>query len=684
MKSKKLISLLCAAALTASSFAAFAVTASADASDPVWSWDGGTNLFSSGEQEVGVDAEGKFLQITNPGSSATELTSALPTAAQLEDDYVIEFDTYMNPGNGMGRLNQYNQLAFIGATKTKDTQTYSGTYADAVNTKYAPFYLENGTTEHTFNNTYTDAGIGYTNAAVSITARHELNGKLILNYDGTAAPDLETDGDFTAQGKWVRVRAAVSGGTATFTVKDKAGDINFTGSKTAATAKITQIVLPLGRGDKNFNSTTLPSDGPTVIQLDNVKIYSGVANAPEFTTEGLRGTANPIVWGNPETAAGVAPRLSAPTNASNIKFYDFESDSTETSITMPGGTPEPESLTADVAGGDMNITVGNRSDGADSNPTSAAGVVSVTGGTKAIKLVGGQFATAGRSPMLHFTDSAIATEGTTVMGFSVYISKNAGGTPKLWLVDADKTNIADADKNTSTSAEAYYKGVVGVLTSAATSSGYTFGGSTNRGVTIASDEWHTVVLAIDASGTYRLFLDGAYKSNGQLSPKIKADTVNYGSGAAYAIANLPAFAIENHGSSSAKSVALIDNIITYEVDEISAEVLPEEYVPIPRVTIGDYASASKSLALTLENKEAFADENIANAAVTIIHAKYTDHALTDVKTYENVEISSATGTGTLTLAEDDTVADGDVFYVWDSLKKPRSFGAAKTVAVSAP
>ena len=674
MKSKKLSSLLCAAAMTVSAFAGMTITASA-AEEPVWSWDGSTVLSGFGNAEVGIDSEGKFLQISGTGSHTTQ-TFSLPAAAQLSDDYVIDFDTYIHAANGQGRANGYTQVLFMGDTETKDTGDYGGAYGKAINEKLGPFNMADGGigtgNYDTAEGSDKNEGIGYISAPVGITARNELQGKWILNY-ANATPTLD-DGDVqTTVGEWARVRAAVKDNKATFTVLKKGDTEGTTVVKNAPAGAMKKIKLVLGRGDMNFFTDVLPATGVAVVQLDNIKVYDGVDNAPALNDEGLRTVASAITWGNPEEVAGKAPQLTAPQSATNVKTINFDSDSTDTKLAVVKGGAE-----ASLSGGLSKISVGGRDDG---DPNSTASIVNLTSTNKAVKLSAGQYAPGGRSPMLHVADSAVAADATTVLGFSVYMSKNmTSGNPKLWLIDADK---ADALKNTSASAAAYYSGVFGLLQTTAPNDSTKFSSNFQRGIQLSSDEWHTVVVAIDADGKYRIFIDGDYqdpeKSDGVLA-KVVAETLHYG-GTAYAPKNLPVLAVENVGTNTKSNYAtvLIDNVITYQVDGTTLDNLPLT-APVVMHKVGIKPSAdgtSVDITAACEHEDPDPAEEDAFDGI-LIHAKYTD--VNGVKTLDKVKVYDAAGINAdgaikVDMADDDTVAIGDKLMVWDGFKSMIPYGA---------
>ena len=326
MKSRKIISLLSAAAMSASVFSGLALTA--HAAEPVWSYDGSTadgwaddtTVAGTPERIILTDTNGdSFLQITS-ADRTQGVTYALPTQAQLSDDYVIEFDTKIHTGNGMGRLAQYAQILFAGSDPVKDTQNYGGTYAESVN-EAIPVTLENGTQASWDTKTDTsNVGSGYIGAPFSITSRIELLGNWIFNYDGESAPSLD-DGDAqVGDDKWVRVRAAVSDGQATVTVADAENTYINAQTFAAGTDTLNKIIVLSNRGDNNFISEELlEASGPSVICLDNIKIYSGISDTPQFTTDGLR--TNDVGLEEPDP----------PAELTDTTTFDFESD--ETSIT---------------------------------------------------------------------------------------------------------------------------------------------------------------------------------------------------------------------------------------------------------------------------------------------------------------------------------------------------------------
>ena len=207
MKSKKLISLLCAAAMSASAFAGLTVTASA--ATPVYTFDGSdiTGFSGNGTLAQVSDDKGEYFSIKANGSSTYSATLTLPADAQLTsaDGYTIEYDARLHKSNGMGRYGRYTQVAFIDSSNAaKDSRDY-GPYG-------ALFSGGNSSTE---------TGQGYTaGVASSLSARYQLDGT-IVNDPGTetlAADNTSVTG--IADDMWVRVQTYVKGDVAKVTVID--------------------------------------------------------------------------------------------------------------------------------------------------------------------------------------------------------------------------------------------------------------------------------------------------------------------------------------------------------------------------------------------------------------------------------------------------------------------------------
>ena len=638
MKSKKLISLLCAAAMSASAFAGLTVTASA--ATPVYTFDGSdiTGFSGNGTLAQVSDDKGEYFSIKANGSSTYSATLTLPADAQLTsaDGYTIEYDARLHKSNGMGRYGRYTQVAFIDSSNAaKDSRDY-GPYG-------ALFSGGNSSTE---------TGQGYTaGVASSLSARYQLDGT-IVNDPGTetlAADNTSVTG--IADDMWVRVQTYVKGDVAKVTVIDVNNNkivdgVDYINSAT----KLDTIYVTAGRGDDSVT-------GPGEVCLDNIKIYSGEAET--LTTDGLRGVvaaATPIP--EPETVSGSAQTLAAPASVTDAYTADFNNATVGTVASI-----ETEDQDAKTVVDGMKVKVGSRSTGADTKTYAA--IAKVATGDNALKLAANQFSTNGRGPVVTLDDTKEISSGeTAIMGFTTYLSAakgtDEGGLPRLFLID----NTTNIDGNGCA------RDILAVITTE-DASGYT-NGDTPIGIQV-TEGWHTVVVAV-SEGTYRVFIDGKYKDGeGKLSPAVKGTKVGSGSTSAQ-VTHLPSFAVEN-AKSTAYSKALIDNVVAYKItDTLDAKYLPTETAaptpaPIPAKVTMSVDETANTVTLTSDK-----DTN-----AVLVQASYrTDNTLDSVKKVVNLELKA--NEAKLVPATDlATFTTNDKIMVWDSLKTMTPLANACTV-----
>ena len=638
MKSKKLISLLCAAAMSASAFAGLTVTASA--ATPVYTFDGSdiTGFSGNGTLAQVSDDKGEYFSIKANGSSTYSATLTLPADAQLTsaDGYTIEYDARLHKSNGMGRYGRYTQVAFIDSSNAaKDSRDY-GPYG-------ALFSGGNSSTE---------TGQGYTaGVASSLSARYQLDGT-IVNDPGTetlAADNTSVTG--IADDMWVRVQTYVKGDVAKVTVIDVNNNkivdgVDYINSAT----KLDTIYVTAGRGDDSVT-------GPGEVWLDNIKIYSGEAET--LTTDGLRGVvaaATPIP--EPETVSGSAQTLAAPASVTDAYTADFNNATVGTVASI-----ETEDQDAKTVVDGMKVKVGSRSTGADTKTYAA--IAKVATGDNALKLAANQFSTNGRGPVVTLDDTKEISSGeTAIMGFTTYLSAakgtDEGGLPRLFLID----NTTNVDGNGCA------RDILAVITTE-DASGYK-NGDTPIGIQV-TEGWHTVVVAV-SEGTYRVFIDGKYKDGeGKLSPAVKGTKVGSGSTSAQ-VTHLPSFAVEN-AKSTAYSKALIDNVVAYKItDTLDAKYLPTETAaptpaPIPAKVTMSVDEKANTVTLTSDK-----DTN-----AVLVQASYrTDNTLDSVKKVVNLELKA--NEAKLVPATDlATFTTNDKIMVWDSLKTMTPLANACTV-----
>lgn len=641
MKSKKLISLLCAAAMSASAFAGLTVTASA--ATPVYTFDGSeiTGFSGNGTLAQVSDDKGEYFSIKANGSSTYSATLTLPADAQLTsaDGYTIEYDARLHKSNGMGRYGRYTQVAFIDSSNAaKDSRDYG---------QYGALFSGG--------NSSTETGQGYTTGvASSLSARYQLDGT-IVNDPGTeilAADNTSVTG--IADDMWVRVQTYVKGDVAKVTVIDVNNNkivdgVDYINSAT----KLDTIYVTAGRGDDSVT-------GPGEVCLDNIKIYSGEAET--LTTDGLRGVvaaATPIP--EPETVSGSAQTLAAPASVTDAYTADFNNATVGTVASI-----ETEDQDAKTVVDGMKVKVGSRSTGADTKTYAA--IAKVATGDNALKLAANQFSTNGRGPVVTLDDTKEISSGeTAIMGFTTYLSAakgtDEGGLPRLFLID----NTTNIDGNGCA------RDILAVITTE-DASGYT-NGDTPIGIQV-TEGWHTVVVAV-SEGTYRVFIDGKYKDGeGKLSPAVKGTKVGSGSTSAQ-VTHLPSFAVENTKSDSgtAYSKALIDNVVAYKItDTLDAKYLPTETAaptpaPIPAKVTMSVDEKANTVTLTSDK-----DTN-----AVLVQASYrTDNTLDSVKKVVKVALTAGTAY-TVPATDLDAFTTNDKIMVWDSLKTMTPLASAYTI-----
>lgn len=682
MKSKKLISFLCAAAMTASTFASLAVTASA-AATPAWSFDGSSTDGWSGSvtptvatDEGSTDSYLDFLAGTS--TKCNDVTFALPAAAQLSDDYVLEYDAFIHTSNGMGRLAQYTQLAFTGANPVQDSQNYGGTYAEEAASAFD--LVDNKCDDHTTWNASDENGWGYVGDIVSsITNRIELMGNMVINNDGANAPSMNDGNAQIGDSKWVRVRNEVKDGKAKVTIADSNGTI-VDGEEFAVSAtKLTQIKMTFGRADTTHFITTTPAN----IKLDNIKVYDGIAGTPAFSTSDLRKSpivATPIPA--PEKVAGPAPKFYAPESAENVYTANFNSEAVKTLASVETTAQDPVQVT-----NGMKVQVGNRPEGADAK--TYASIVKVADGDNALRLAADNFSTNGRGPVVSLDnniDLSDMTSGSAVMSFAVYLSKtDTNGIERLFLFD----NTTNVDGNGCA------RDVVAVITTEDIqnedeSYKYT-AGEANIGIHVEPEQWHTIaVVATAGDSPVRLFVDGKYEADGALSPALKLDMVGTGEGNKTAVTHLPMIGIENtkaYNKDSGEggtvySTALIDNVLTYFVQgDLRAKNLPqtdgEEPTPGP-ATPEPIAKVNMAVTENGETATVKMTSDIDTEA-DLIKASYDAGGK-----LVNVDVKPVTLVAGTELTE--TVADtvkGDKIMLWNSVKKMAPLAASYTITQGA-
>lgn len=644
MKSKKLISLLCAAAMSASAFAGLTVTASA-ATDLVtldgstadgWVAPDGTDKGDIVPTVTIDDGEtDQYLKFQGSGGGNRKSTYSL--GQTISGQYTIEYDTMMTRGNGMSRIMHSNQLAFTNDTSTKDTRDGAG-IIDTVNAQQGTKYNSG-------------SGASVANAAMKTDLRPYLTDKWVINDDSTselvAYPESAVE---VADTKWVRVQAAVNNDKTTVTVIDKSGNKLVDGVEyTNSTNEINSIYVCSNRGD----------GGSGIVALDNLHIYQG---APEtLTTDGLRGDATvvvPTVMPVPDVKTQ-APGLSAPDGVTPVVNNTFSKALASTAM------GETATTITDVDG--LSIAMGNRTGG---DTATTVSVEDWAAGDKVLTLAGGPYSGAGRGPVVSAVDSLELADGkSSVMTFAVNLgSTKAGGAGRLYILKDNSQ--AGTDKNGA------YNNVMGVLTTDDTASSYTIGSSSNVvtiGQQVEAYEWYKVAVIV-SSDKFRIWVA---KADEDFTEKPQVDCDHVGTGdTASSVTALPLLAVTSEkGGSYTGSVARIDNMLTYSgTADQPRKLLPTSEAaptpaPIPAKVTMSVDETANTVTLTSDK-----DTN-----AVLVQASYrTDNTLDSVKKVVNVALTAGTAY-TVPATDLDAFTTNDKIMVWDSLKTMTPLASAYTI-----
>ena len=666
MKGKKLISLLCAAAMTTSAFAGISITASAadelltltdfTAADigVASGSDTGKWNFANSKQLVTAetDDEGTYLKstITEGEGSTYDTTYKLPTPITATN-YVLEFDTSIHKSNGMGRYGRYNQIAFVDSTVTavNDPRDY-GAYASSLG----------------YGNTGSETGKGYVKGiAASLTGKIGIDG-LIVNDIATSASDpIVKDSINVADDQWVRVQSVVNGTTATVTVIDAAGNkIVDAQDYTVDANGISAIHLVPGRGDANNTPPTTQG----VVCLDNVHIYTGAVKP--LTTEGLRGqgavqTPPPIII-NPDALEIAAPSITVPSESVTAGYMQNFNSLTA------GQLAKIETTAASCTSIEgMTIDFGGRESGADT--TTYAEITNNTDGDNFLTLASGRFSNGNKGPVVSFANNlpiTAATDPTSVMAFNVRLQDKGTAKGQLHLID----NIENRNDGAGS-----FRDRLAVLTTETDVSGYV-NGDTKIGAHLDADKWYTVVVTVTPTegnvyGTdkiasrYRVFIFDENGNNvntdkGGNDPVIVGDKVNSGDNSV-SVNNLPGFTgaqdKDSIGSGNAR-IAIVDNIVTYRTtatDFEQGKVLPQigkTQMFVPKVTVVGYDVE--------ENKVTLKSDQNKEIAAQLVHASYENNALKKIEA-KMVKIASGEAGSDIELG-DWIITNGDKLMVWNS------------------
>ncbi len=411
------------------------------------------------------------------------------------------------------------------------------------------------------------------------------------------------------------------------------------------------------------------ADKPTktaIADLDNVVIYTADTGATNGTTatpgaEDQEGGATPTPTKAP-TYIPTAPTLTAPSGVTGLEEYHFDNVAVKS-----WALSTAEQNITDIDG--LNIHIGGRSSGGAVDTFSA--VTKIKTGN-AFQMQSCSYGTAGRAPRMNVVSSLKAANGvSTVMTFNVYLSAAKGyeedGQPRLFF-------LKDATQQGSDSTGAY-RNVAAVLTAVKNEKIYRGDDSSSDVIStyVTPNEWHTVTFIVtpgDGGATHRLYVDGATE------PAVKASYVATGENATY-MDDLPMLTTESKAAkvsgvdqSPSRNLVTIDDLLVYQgtADEPKRLLPTVEEAPVVKPT------ATMTLDETAKTVTMTADQD---CKAVLIQASYKSDGMLDaVKTLKEVTLTANTPV-TETLA---TLNVGDKIMLWDGMDSmsPLAEGIAST------
>lgn len=690
MKSKKLISFLCAAAMTASTFASLAVTASAATeADILWS-----DTFNNAA--AGVIADGTTSQQTVAdyvkGLTFVTVNRGSGDKASYTDsngNYVLSGSYYAVMGDKADTADKYLRMSF----------PHFGDFGS--NGRWAHVDLGSGYAATADKDVVMDFDLKITDGLNKGEKSEKTPTLRIGSFDATAktATAVEIDkAKYSIGDDWVDARIIVSNSTGAKLYIDGtevAGAANAnvktldtiglysTDPTQCGDGAMADLVGNSQYDDGTLNDATKPTKS-AIADIDNVIIYNeaagvatGTSAAPGAKDQEGGATPKPVAT---ETPIGTAPTLAISTekfiDKNSIEVYNFDDLKP---VKWSLGTADQDVAAIDG----LNIHIGSREKGGS---VSTFASIAKGDSDNVLQMQAGQYAHAGRAPRLNVKTSmaeAFAAGKTLAMSFAVKLSvpleykDNADAKPRLYF-------MKNADQAGDDGTGAYNK-VAAVLTTVE-------GEEIKRGDTdvisayITPDEWHYVTFVVsprDGGATHRLYVDGGAE------PAVKCDYVATGDAATY-MDNLPMITVQSRAAKISGAdvnpeygLANIDNLMVYNGEPSE----PKRMCATP----GDAPVVSKAPAtpepIAVVNMAVTEDGETATVKMTsdidtkadLIKASYDEGGKLVKLDIKNVTLSAGTE---LTETVANTVK-GDKIMLWNSVAKMAPLAASYTITQGA-
>ena len=639
MKSKKLISLLCAAAMSASAFAGLTVTASA--ADSVL-YSNNFNGFENNKMLVVArpsgDMPSTWIDAANGGN---ELFKALVNE-QTPNEYTFTDADKATVLVKAGETNPDDTAIVYAYAKADDADnTYISLPKSRFSNKTGGMKLDLSSLKAADGE---DLVVSF-KAMLSAATDGETATFNVGSATGTpslAATDLEA-------GTWGDVRLVVtSAGAATLYVNNE--------QKSTGTVALSE---GLTFWVDQYSGGTKKSDGIYArVNIDDLVVMSAAAGTGATVTvpaaKDPEDTTGPVV-----EQKQAAPSLIAPSSVTPVVNQKFDKAVNINSQTGDDGDTSIDGLKVVLGNVDDSVTGVSTSDYAK--------------GDKVLKMTGGTKSTAGRGPVVSAVDTLpLSDDNSSVMTFAVNLGTTSStGAGRLYILQSSRQAGSDNLGE--------YNAVMAAL--ATDDYSYSNGDTSVAINNLDADTWYKVAIVV-SSDKYRVWVAKA-DEDWSTSAQVQNDHVGQGE-SNLKVTELPMLAVTSStatksdgtvASNLTYSTVRIDNMLTYSgTASEPRRLLPTSEAaptpaPIPAKVTMSVDETANTVTLTSDK----------DTDAVLVQASYrTDKTLDSVKKVVNVTLTA--GTPYTVPAKDlDAFTTNDKIMVWDSLKTMTPLASAYTI-----
>ena len=639
MKSKKLISLLCAAAMSASAFAGLTVTASA--ADSVL-YSNNFNGFENNKMLVVArpsgDMPSTWIDAANGGN---ELFKALVNE-QTPNEYTFTDADKATVLVKAGETNPDDTAIVYAYAKADDADdTYISLPKSRFSNKTGGMKLDLSSLKAADGE---DLVVSF-KAMLSAATDGETATFNVGSATGTpslAATDLEA-------GTWGDVRLVVtSAGAATLYVNNE--------QKSTGTVALSE---GLTFWVDQYSGGTKKSDGIYArVNIDDLVVMSAAAGTGATVTvpaaKDPEDTTGPVV-----EQKQAAPSLIAPSSVTPVVNQKFDKAVNINSQTGDDGDTSIDGLKVVLGNVDDSVTGVSTSDYAK--------------GDKVLKMTGGTKSTAGRGPVVSAVDTLpLSDDNSSVMTFAVNLGTTSStGAGRLYILQSSRQAGSDNLGE--------YNAVMAAL--ATDDYSYSNGDTSVAINNLDADTWYKVAIVV-SSDKYRVWVAKA-DEDWSTSAQVQNDHVGQGE-SNLKVTELPMLAVTSStatksdgtvASNLTYSTVRIDNMLTYSgTASEPRRLLPTSEAaptpaPIPAKVTMSVDETANTVTLTSDK----------DTDAVLVQASYrTDKTLDSVKKVVKVALTAGTAY-TVPATDLDAFTTNDKIMVWDSLKTMTPLASAYTI-----